>query len=257
MPDPIIEAVGLTRTYGDFKAVDNVSFNVFGGEIVGFLGPNGAGKTTTIKMLTGLLQPTSGKARLAGHDIESEALAAKASIGYVPDTPNLYGKLKASEYLRFMGQLYKVPADLAEERIKQMLDLFELTDVSGNYLDGFSHGMQQKVAIIGAFLHDPRVIFMDEPTAGLDPKSARLIKDLMIQCRDTGNSVFFSTHILEIAEHMCDRVIIINKGQIVADARVDELRQLRGGDESLEDIFLELTGGREVDEMVKELADVA
>jgi ABC-2 type transport system ATP-binding protein len=257
MPDPIIEAVGLTRTYGDFKAVDDVSFNVFGGEIVGFLGPNGAGKTTTIKILTGLLQPTAGTARIAGHDIQDDSMAAKASLGFVPDTPNLYGKLKASEYLRFMGQLYRVPSDVVEERIKHLLDLLELTDVSGNYLDSFSHGMQQKVAIIGAFLHDPRVIFMDEPTVGLDPKSARLIKDMMIQCRDNGNSVFFSTHILEIAQNMCDRVIIINKGRIVADAQVAELRNLRGDDETLEDIFLELTGGRDVDEMVKELADAS
>ena len=127
MPDPIIEAVGLTRTYGDFKAVDDISFNIFGGEIVGFLGPNGAGKTTTIKLLTGLLQPTAGTARLAGHDIQSEAMAAKACLGYVPDTPNLYGKLKATEYLRFMGQLYKVPTDVVEDRIKRMLDLLELS----------------------------------------------------------------------------------------------------------------------------------
>ena len=183
-------------------------------------------------------------------------MAAKASFGYVPDTPNLYGKLKASEYLRFMAQLYKVPADLAEERIKHLLELFELTDVAGNYLDGFSHGMQQKVAIAGAFLHDPRVLFMDEPTVGLDPRSARLVKDLMIQCRDNGNSVLFSTHILEIAQNMCDRVIIIDKGRILADAKVDELRQMGGGDESLEDIFLELTGGREMAEMVQELSDV-
>lgn len=256
MPDPIIEAVGLSKTFGDFTAVDDVSFNIFGGEIVGFLGPNGAGKTTTLKMLTGLLQPSAGQARLAGNDIQSETIAAKSSFGYVPDTPNLYGKLKASEYLRFMAQLYKVPADLSEERIRHMLDLFGLTDVAGNYLDSFSHGMQQKIAISGALLHSPRVLFMDEPTAGLDPRSARLVKDLMIECRNSGNSVFFSTHILEIAQNMCDRVIIINEGRILADAKVDELRQIRGGDESLEDIFLELTGGRDVDEMVQELADV-
>jgi ABC-2 type transport system ATP-binding protein len=254
MPDPILEARNLTRTFGDFTAVDDVSFNLFPGEIVGFLGPNGAGKTTTIKMLTGLLGPSSGEARIAGYDINESPLEAKARIGYVPDTPNLYGKLKAGEYLRFVGRLYKVPPARVEEHIRPMLDMFELTDVAGNYLDTFSHGMQQKVAITGAFLHDPAIVFMDEPTVGLDPRSARLIKDLMIRYRDRGRTIFFSTHILEIAQTMCDRVIIINKGQIIADAQVNELRRIRG-DQSLEDIFLELTGGREVDDMVKELED--
>lgn len=254
MPEPILEANHLTRTFGDFVAVDDVSFILNPGEIVGFLGPNGAGKTTTIKMLTGLLGPSSGSARVAGFDLTESPMEAKARIGYVPDTPNLYGKLKAQEYLRFIGQLYKVPPALVEERIRPLLDLFELTDVAGNYLDTFSHGMQQKVAIIGGFLHDPQIVFMDEPTVGLDPRSARLIKDLMIRNRDRGKTIFFSTHILEIAQTMCDRVIIINKGRIIADAQVEELRRMRG-DQTLEDIFLELTGGRDVDDMVKELED--
>ena len=255
MPTPVLEASRLSRTFGDFKAVDDVTFTLYTGEIVGFLGPNGAGKTTTIKMLTGLLGPSAGMARVAGYDIVTTPLEAKARIGYVPDTPNLYGKLKAGEYLRFVGQLYKVPPAQVEERMRPMLDMFELTDVAGNYLDTFSHGMQQKVAIIGAFLHDPQIVFMDEPTVGLDPRSARLIKDLMIRNRNLGRTIFFSTHILEIAQTMCDRVIIINKGRIVADARVDELRAMRG-EQSLEDIFLELTGGTDVDDMVKELEDV-
>ncbi|WP_374686228.1 ABC transporter ATP-binding protein [Promineifilum sp.] len=255
MPEPVLEALHLTRTFGDFVAVNDATFTLQPGEIVGFLGPNGAGKTTTIKMITGLLAPTSGTARVAGHDITAAPLEAKARIGYVPDTPNLYGKLKASEYLRFVGQLYRVPPAQVEERMRPLLDLFELTDVAGNHLDTFSHGMQQKVAIIGAFLHDPQIVFMDEPTVGLDPRSARLIKDLMIRNRDRGRAIFFSTHILEIAQTMCDRVIIINKGAIIADAQVDELRRMRG-DQSLEDIFLELTGGRDVDEMIKELEDV-
>ena len=254
MSQPVLEARNLARVFGEFKAVDDVGFTLNPGEIVGFLGPNGAGKTTTIKMLTGLLGPSSGSASIAGYDIATSPIEAKSRIGYVPDTPNLYGKLKAQEYLRFVGQLYKVPAADVEERMRPLLDLFELTDVAGNYLDTFSHGMQQKVAIIGAFLHDPLLVFMDEPTVGPDPRSARLIKDLMIGYRDRGKTIFFSTHILEIAQTMCDRVIIINKGRIVADARVNELRRMRG-DQSLEDIFLELTGGQDVDEMVKELAD--
>jgi ABC-2 type transport system ATP-binding protein len=255
MTQPVLEATHLTRTFGDFVAVDDATFTLQPGEIVGFLGPNGAGKTTTIKMLTGLLGPSSGAARVAGYDIVAQPLEAKARIGYVPDTPNLYGKLKASEYLRFVGQLYRVPPAQVEERMRPMLDMFDLTEVAGNYLDTFSHGMQQKVAITGAFLHDPQIVFMDEPTVGLDPRSARLIKDLMIRNRDRGRTIFFSTHILEIAQTMCDRVIIINKGRIVADARVDELRAMRG-EQSLEDIFLELTGGTDVDDMVKELDDV-
>jgi ABC-2 type transport system ATP-binding protein len=255
MTQPVLEATHLTRTFGDFVAVDDATFTLQPGEIVGFLGPNGAGKTTTIKMLTGLLGPSTGAARVAGYDIVAQPLEAKARIGYVPDTPNLYGKLKASEYLRFVGQLYKVPPAQVEERMRPLLDMFDLTEVAGNYLDTFSHGMQQKVAITGAFLHDPQIVFMDEPTVGLDPRSARLIKDLMIRNRDRGRTIFFSTHILEIAQTMCDRVIIINKGRIVADARVDELRAMRG-EQSLEDIFLELTGGSDADEMVKELDDV-
>ena len=249
----LIDAHGLRKVYGDFVAVDDISFSVEPGEIVGFLGPNGAGKTTTLKMLTGLLPPDSGRVLIAGHDIQQDPLAAKAALGYVPDTPNLYGRLKAIEYLRFVGQLYRVPTEVAERRIRRMLELFELTESAGGYLDGFSHGMQQKVAIAAGFVHDPGIIFLDEPTVGLDPRSARLIKDLMIQRRESGKSVLFSTHILEIAEHMCDRVIIIHKGRILADAKVTDLRQMQG-EQSLEDIFLEMTGGREVDDMVKELA---
>ena len=250
----LLEARDLTKRFGDFTAVDHARFNIKPGEIVGFLGPNGAGKTTTIKMITGLLVPDEGHALIAGLDIQREPLKAKAQFAYVPDTPNLYGKLKAIEYLHFMARLYHVPADVAEDRITRLLAMFELTDKAGNYLDGFSHGMQQKVAIIGAMLHDPRIILLDEPTVGLDPRSARLVKDLLTQHAAEGNAVFFSSHILEIVEHMCTRVIIINHGKILADGSVAELRAMQG-DQSLEDIFLELTGGKDVDDLVKELAD--
>ena len=248
----LIEVKGLGKRFGDHNAVDGVTFNVNTGEMVGFLGPNGAGKTTTIKMITGLLVPDEGHALVAGLDIQKEPLKAKAQFAYVPDTPNLYGKLKAIEYLRVMGQLYHVPAQEADARIKELLDLFELTDKAGTYLDGFSHGMQQKAAIIGAMLHNPKVILLDEPTVGLDPRAARLVKDLRVQHCSDGNAVFFSSHILEIVESMCDRVIIINHGKIIADAPVSELRHMKG-DQSLEDIFLELTGGKDVDDMVREL----
>jgi ABC-2 type transport system ATP-binding protein len=252
----LIEANHLTKRYGEKTAVDNATFNIGAGEIVGFLGPNGAGKTTTLKMLTGLLPPDEGTALIAGQDIQQEPMLAKQVTAYIPDTPNLYGKLKAIEFLRFMAQLYHVPGEVAEARIKRYLDLFELSDRAGDYLEGFSHGMQQKIAIIGGLIHAPSVLFMDEPTVGLDPRSARLIKDILNQERDDGNTIFFSTHILEIAENMCDRVIIINDGQIIADAPVQQLTKLPGQDQSLEDVFLQLTGGSDVDDLVRELSDV-
>jgi ABC-2 type transport system ATP-binding protein len=250
---PAIAAHGLRKVYGQHVAVKQVDLLVGQGEIVGFLGPNGAGKTTTIKMLTGLLQPTAGTAAILGHDIQRDALAAKARFGYVPDTPNLYGKLKGWEFLRFMARLYRVPTAQAEHRAGELLRLFDLTDAASDLIEGYSHGMSQKMALAGALVHDPQVLFLDEPTVGLDPKSARLIKDLLGQLRSRGVAVLFSTHILEIAERMCDRVVIIDKGEIVAAGTVAELRS-RGGQGSLEDIFLSLTGGAEYAEIAEVLA---
>jgi ABC-2 type transport system ATP-binding protein len=252
---PAILAQNLRKTYGKHEAVKNVSITIQPGEIVGFLGPNGAGKTTTMKMLTGLLQPTSGTASIVGHDTQKEPVKAKAAFGYVPDTPNLYGKLNGWEFLRFIARLYRVPKEQAERRANELLRLFELTDAASDLIEGYSHGMQQKTALAAALIHNPQVLFLDEPTVGLDPRSARLIKDLLGQLRDRGTAVFFSTHILEIAERMCDRVIIINKGEIIADGNIDSLRA-RGGSmagESLEDIFISLTGGAEYAEIAKVL----
>jgi ABC-2 type transport system ATP-binding protein len=250
---PAIVADGLRKVYGAHEAVRNVSFQIRPGEIVGFLGPNGAGKTTTIKMLTGLLKPTEGRSLIMGHDVQREPVAAKARFGYVPDTPNLYGKLNAWEFLRFMARLYRVPQAQAERRAGELLRVFELAGAASDLIEGYSHGMQQKMALAGALVHDPEVLFLDEPTVGLDPRSARLIKDLLSQLRDMGTAVFFSTHILEIAERMCDRVLIINQGQIVAQGTLAELRA-GGGEGSLEDIFLSLTGGAEYAEMAEVLA---
>jgi ABC-2 type transport system ATP-binding protein len=241
---PAVEARGLRKAYGEHLAVKGVDLRIARGEIVGFLGPNGAGKTTTIKMLTGLLKPTAGSAAILGHDIEREPLAAKAAFGYVPDTPNLYGKLRGWEYLRFMARLYRVPTERAERRAAELLRLFDLTEAASDLIEGYSHGMSQKMALAGALVHDPQVLFLDEPTVGLDPRSARLIKDLLVQLRDRGVAVFLSTHILEIAERMCDRVAIIDKGEIVAAGTLAELRA-QGREGSLEDIFLSLTGGAE------------
>src|SRR6478735_2004694 len=221
---PAIAAQGLRKVYGEHVAVNHADLLVWPGEIVGFLGPNGAGKTTTLKMLTGLLKPTSGRAVIAGHDIQAEPVAAKAQFGYVPDTPNLYGKLSGWEFLRFIGRLYRVPPDVAERRAAELLRIFELYDAAGDMIEGYSHGMQQKTALAGALMHDPKVLFLDEPTVGLDPRSARLIKDLLVQLKARGTAVFFSTDILEIAERMCDRVIIINRGDVVASGTLAQLR---------------------------------
>ena len=196
---PVVEAFGLRKTYGKLEAVSDATFSLHPGEIVGFLGPNGAGKTTTIKMLTGLLAPTAGRAVINGHDIQKEPVLAKAAFGYVPDTPNLYGKLTGVEFLQFMARLYRVPREQAEHRARELLRLFQLADASTDLVEGYSHGMQQKMALAGALIHDPKVLMLDEPTVGLDPKSARMIKDILGQLRDRGTAIFFSTHILEIA----------------------------------------------------------
>lgn len=249
---PTIEAIGLRKLYGQLVAIDDVNLQVRAGEILGFLGPNGAGKTTTIKILTGLLAPTAGTARICGFNIQAQPLQAKACIGYVPDTPNLYGKLNAWEFLRFIGRLYRVPKPQVEQRATELLKMFDLEDAAGDLLEGYSHGMQQKMALAGALVHNPKVLFLDEPTVGLDPKSARLIKSLLRQIADRGATVFFSTHILEIAERMCDRVAIINKGEIIAVGTMDELRA-GGASGSLEDIFLSLTGGDDYAELANGL----
>jgi ABC-2 type transport system ATP-binding protein len=230
-----------------------VNLSVSAGEVFGFLGPNGAGKTTTIKMLVGLLQPTSGTARIAGYDVQAQALQAKASTGYVPDTPNLYSKLSARELLRFVGDLYSMQPTQVERRIEELLRLFNLAEAGDDLIDSYSHGMQQKTSLAAALMHDPKVIILDEPTVGLDPKSARLIKDILRQLADRGSAVFLSTHILEIAERMCDRIGIINKSQLIAVGTMDELRAMGQGETSLEDIFLSLTGGAEAAEIAEVL----
>jgi ABC-2 type transport system ATP-binding protein len=250
---PAVEARNLRKSYGEHIAVKGVDLTIGRGEIVGFLGPNGAGKTTTIKMLTGLLKPTMGSAAILGHDIERDPIAAKAAFGYVPDTPNLYGKLRGWEYLRFMARLYRVPVEQAERRAAELLRLFDLTEAASDLIEGYSHGMSQKMALAGALVHDPQVLFLDEPTVGLDPRSARLIKDLLVQLGERGVAVFLSTHILEIAERMCDRVVIINKGEIVASGTLAELRS-QGREGSLEDIFRSLTGGAEYAAIAEVLA---
>ncbi len=242
---PLIELNDLSKNYGTKTAVDHVSLSVSGGEVFGFLGPNGAGKTTTIKMIVGLLQPGSGTARVAGYDVQREPLSAKAATGYVPDTPNLYSKLSARELLRFVGDLYGMDSAQIGRRIEELLRLFSLDQQGDDLIDTYSHGMQQKTSLAAALMHDPRVLVLDEPTVGLDPKSARLIKDILQQLADRGSAIFLSTHILEIAERMCDRIGIINQGRLIAVGTMEQLREMGNGETSLEDIFLSLTGGAE------------
>ena len=254
MNGTLIETRNLVKQYGDKVAVNNVSFDVFGGEVFGFLGPNGAGKTTTIKMIVGLLQPTSGSIKVAGYDIQTQSMLAKASAGYVPDTPNLYAKLTGSELLRFVGDLYSMDRGQVAHRIDELLRMFDLSAVGDETVDSYSHGMQQKASLAAALMHDPKVLVLDEPTVGLDPKSARLIKDILRQLADRGAAVMLSTHILEIAERMCDRIGIINTGQLIAVGTMDALRTLdKTGQASLEDIFLGLTGGAEEAEIAEVL----
>jgi len=250
---PLIEISHLVKRYGDKLAVDDVSFSVYGGEIFGFLGPNGAGKTTTLKMIVGLLQPTSGVARVAGYDIQKQPLLAKAASGYVPDEPNLYPKLTARELLRFVSDLYNVEAGQVDYRIEELLRLFGLSEVGDDPIDSYSHGMRQKTSVAAALMHDPKVLVLDEPTVGLDPKSARLMKDILRQLADRGTAVILSTHILEIAENMCDRIGIINRGTLAAVGAMEEVRALGKGESSLEDIFLSLTGGAEYAEIAEVL----
>jgi ABC-2 type transport system ATP-binding protein len=253
MPIPsLIETRNLVKKYGDKVAVNDVSFSVNSGEVFGFLGPNGAGKTTTIKMIVGLLQPTSGSAHVAGYDVQVQPLQAKASSGYVPDTPNLYAKLTGRELLRFVGDLYDLDHARIAQRTEELLKMFDLTAAADDTIDSYSHGMQQKASLAAALMHDPKVLMLDEPTVGLDPKSARLIKDILRQMADRGAAVCLSTHILEIAERMCDRIGIINNGALVAVGTMTELRSLgKTGETSLEDIFLSLTGGAEEAEIAE------
>jgi ABC-2 type transport system ATP-binding protein len=252
MGDILIETRSLVKRFGTKLAVNNVSLDVHAGEVFGFLGPNGAGKTTTIKMVVGLLQPTSGTVKVAGYDVQTQSLDAKAASGYVADTPNLYAKLTGRELLTFVADLYDLDRKQASQRAEELLRVLDLGAAADNTIDSYSHGMQQKAALASALMHDPKVLVLDEPTVGLDPRSARLIKDILRQMADRGAAVFLSTHILEIAERMCDRIGIINQGELVAVGSMDELRALgKAGEVSLEDIFLGLTGGAEEAEIAE------
>lgn len=239
----MIELKSLSKSYnkGNVKAVDDLNLTVQPGEIFGFLGPNGAGKTTTIKMMVGLLVPDSGSVRINGYEMEKEPILLKRSIGYVPDNHEVYDKLSGIEYLNFLGDVYGVPAAVRKERITRFLELFELQGAVGDLIQSYSHGMKQKIVLVGALLHEPKVLILDEPMVGLDPKSSHNLKEYMREHCSKGKTVFFSTHILEVAEKLCDRIGIIRKGQLIAEGSMEELRGQSQNKESLENIFLELT----------------
>ena len=255
-PIPLLQAEHLVKQFGDFTAVNDLSLAVQAGEVLGVLGPNGAGKTTTISMCTGLLRPTAGSVRIAGHDVVKESQRVKPLIGYVPDQPYLYERLTGREFITLMGELYGATDQLAA-RVDQLLAYFDLQDAAGNQIAGYSHGMKQKTALSGALIHNPQLLFLDKPTVGLDPRSARLLKDTIRSLAKQGRAVLLCTHILEIAQAICDRVAIIDAGRLIAQGSLDELRRTShaGRDESLEDIFLRLTGDSEEDrDVARELA---
>lgn len=251
----MIETIHLTKSYDHQLAVQDLNLSI-ANELFVFLGPNGAGKTTTIKMMTGLLQPSSGTVRIGGYDLAEHPLEAKQIFGLVPDTPVLYDKLTLTEFLQFVARMYEVDAITYRRRFSQLIELFDLESKVNDLIQTFSHGMKQKCVLAAALIHDPQVLFLDEPTIGLDPKSARHLKDLLRGLVKQGTTVFMSTHILEIAEAMCDRVGIIDHGQLIACGTMDELRRKSSDrEQSLEEIFLELTGGSEYDEVLKYLED--
>jgi ABC-2 type transport system ATP-binding protein len=244
----------LVKQYGAFTAVDGISLDVQPGEIHGFLGPNGAGKTTTLRMIAGLLKPTSGNIEVNGHDVAAEPERAKVSLGFIPDRPFIYEKLTASEFLTFHAGLYGLDGAGVGPRVCEMLDLFELRRWENELVESFSHGMKQRLVMCAAFLHRPRAVAVEEPMVGLDPRGARLIKDVFRRMTDRGVAILMSTHTLEVAQEMCQRVSIILKGRIIAQGSIDEVRKLAGdADDHLTSVFLRLTGGsalQEIDEVL-------
>ncbi len=239
----MISISGLTKKYGKFVAVDRLELEVPRGQLFGFLGPNGAGKTTTLRMIAGILQPTSGTVQLAGFDVTKEPMKAKERLGFIPDRPYIYEKLTGVEFLRFVAGLYGMTGSELENRIRELLELFDLSDWADSVVESYSHGMRQKLIISSAFVHKPEVIIVDEPMVGLDPKAARTLKDLFREYVQRGNTIMMSTHTLEVAETLCDRIAIIQAGKIRAIGTMHDLRQqATAGATGLEEIFLQLTG---------------
>ncbi|HXF94910.1 MAG TPA: ABC transporter ATP-binding protein [Gemmatimonadales bacterium] len=249
----MIRLENLTKLYGSFVAVDDISLEVPRGVLYGFLGPNGAGKTTTLRMIAGILRPTQGRVLLGGDDVHQRPLVAKQRLGFIPDRPFVYDKLTGAEFLRFVAGLYGQDGEAVERRIHELLEVFELTSWKDELIEAYSHGMRQKLIISSALIHRPECIVVDEPMVGLDPKGARLLKDIFRQFVGRGGTVLMSTHTLEVAEVMCDQIAIMQHGKIVAQGTLADLRrQHAAGEAGLEELFLKLTGGP----TARELAEV-
>jgi ABC-2 type transport system ATP-binding protein len=247
----MIELKSLTKRYGSFTAVDAIDLSVPKGELFGFLGPNGAGKTTTLRMIAGILRPTAGTVRIGDIDVSENPMEAKAILGYIPDRPYIYEKLTGSEFLRFVAGLYSQNGKEIEHRGRELLALFDLDDWRDELVESYSHGMRQKLIISSAFIHKPDVIVVDEPMVGLDPKAARILKDLFREYTRRGHTIMMSTHTLEVAETMCDRIGIIQGGKIRALGTMSDLRaSSESGEQGLEEIFLKLTGENAAREFV-------
>jgi len=251
----VIEVTELTKRYSGVLAVDRLNLSIPSGEVFGFLGPNGAGKTTTIRMLMGLLEPTAGGVSLGGYDLAREPEAAKQLCGFVPDRPHVYDKLTGREFLEFVAGLYRVPAQEVPTRLSDLLVLFDLDEWRAELVETYSHGMKQRLVMAAALIHRPRILIVDEPMVGMDPRGARLLKRIFRQLAEHGVTVFMSTHSLEVAEEVADRVGIINEGRLIACGTIEELRQQSGNpiEDRLEEIFLSLTGGEDVQEVVSAL----
>ena len=228
----------LTKAYGEKKAVDDLSLSIAPGEIYGFIGHNGAGKTTTLKLIAGILQFDAGEITIGGASVKADPIACKRIMAYIPDNPDLYEYMTGIKYLNFIADIFAVPAGKRQERIRKYADLFELTGDLAQPIAAYSHGMKQKLAIIAAWMHEPKLVLMDEPFVGLDPKAAHLLKGMMRELCDEGGAIFFSTHVLEVAEKLCDKVAIIKGGKLIRSGTMEEVR----GDDTLEDVFLELEG---------------
>lgn len=234
----MLNITGLTKIYGNKRAVNNLSLNISAGEVYGFIGHNGAGKTTTIKCCCGILKFDGGEIFIDGMSVKKNPLECKMKIAYIPDNPDMYEFMSGIAYLNFIADIFRIPSREREERIKKYSDMFQLTDDLAQPISAYSHGMKQKLAIISAFVHEPRLIIMDEPFVGLDPLAAHTLKQLMRQHCEKGGAIFFSTHVLEVAEKLCDKVAIIKEGRLVVSGTMDEVK----GNSSLEDIFLGLEG---------------
>lgn len=246
----MIKTENLSKYFGETAAVRNLDLDIRDGEIFAFIGPNGAGKSTTIKILVGLLSPSEGHALIGGHDIREDPLAAQQLIGYIPDFPYLYEKLTGLEFLQFIGNIYNLDQRELPRRIDYYLDLFGLDGLASQLIENYSHGYRQRLVFASAFLHDPKVLIIDEPMVGLDPKSSRLIKELMRERRRRGDTIFMSTHTLSIAEEVADRVGIISEGKLIACGNLDELRKQSGVKGRLEEVFLKITEESETHEKV-------